>query len=76
MSDPGPDAATAELQSLKPIEGADRPLRHRLGVRGELILAALPTGIILAVLFFLEVLSSQRVLFASLASSATRSASR
>src|SRR5690606_31243794 len=52
------------------IRGAERPVRCRLTIRGEMLLAALPTAIVLGVLLFLEVLSNQRVLFASLASSA------
>ncbi|MEO8287053.1 MAG: HPP family protein [Chloroflexota bacterium] len=39
-------------------------------MRGELTLALLPTGTILGMLFLLEALSQQRILFASLASSA------
>jgi CBS-domain-containing membrane protein len=56
--------------SLKPIEGAQRSLRKRLSLRGELLLATAPTVIILSVLAFVEVLTRQRLLFASLASSA------
>lgn len=56
--------------SLKPIEGANRSLRRRLTLKGEFALAFAPTTIILAVLALVEVLSQQRLLFASLASSA------
>lgn len=56
--------------SLKPIEGARRSLRRRLDLKGELILALLPTAIVLTVLGLVEVLSQQRLLFASLSSSA------
>ncbi|MBD2054517.1 HPP family protein [Oculatella sp. FACHB-28] len=56
--------------SLKPIEGANRSLRSRLSLQGEFALALAPTVVILAVLAFVEVLSRQRLLFASLASSA------
>ncbi|HEY9604788.1 MAG TPA: HPP family protein [Allocoleopsis sp.] len=56
--------------SLKPIEGARRSLRRRLDLKGELILALLPTAIVLTVMGLVEVLSRQRLLFASLASSA------
>lgn len=59
-----------ERESLKPIEGADRALRKRLDLRGELTLALLPTLTVLVVLGFVEILSQQRLLFASLASSA------
>lgn len=44
--------------------------RRRAGVGGQLAMALLPTGTILIVLFLLERLGGQRVLFASLASSA------
>ncbi|MFB2938853.1 HPP family protein [Aerosakkonemataceae cyanobacterium BLCC-F154] len=56
--------------SLKPIKGAKRALRRRLHLKGELVLAFLPTATILIVLGFVEVLSKQRLLFASLAASA------
>ncbi len=56
--------------SLKPIEGANRSLRRRLNLKGELALATAPTVLILAVLALVEVLSRQRLLFASFASSA------
>lgn len=59
-----------EKESLKPVEGANRSLRRRLSLKGELALAALPTATVLLVLFMVEVLSEQRLLFASLASSA------
>ncbi|MBD0346628.1 MAG: HPP family protein [Coleofasciculus sp. Co-bin14] len=57
-------------ESLKPIQGARRSLRRRLDVRGELVLALLPTVIMLTVLAMVEVLSRQCLLLASLASSA------
>ncbi|MBK4736591.1 HPP family protein [Noviherbaspirillum pedocola] len=44
--------------------------RRRLGLRAELLLALLPTATVLLVLALVEALSSQRLLFASLASSA------
>ncbi len=56
--------------SLKPVEGAKRSLRSRLSLQGEFVLALLPTVIVLAVFALVEVLSKQRLLFASLASSA------
>lgn len=56
--------------SLKPLKGANRSLRARLNWRGELALAFAPTVTILGVMAFVEVLSRQRLLFASLASSA------
>lgn len=58
------------MASLKPIEGANRKLRRRLTLKGEFMLALLPTVTVLAVLAFVEALSEQRLLFASLASSA------
>ena len=59
-----------ELESLRPIEGAARHDRRRLTRGQELALALLPTAVVLIVLAFVEVLSRQRLLFASLASSA------
>jgi CBS-domain-containing membrane protein len=59
-----------ELQSLKPMEGAARPARRHLGIKSELLLALLPTATVLLVLGLVEVLTRQRLLFASLASSA------
>ena len=56
--------------SLKPIEGANRSLRKRLTLRQEYVLALLPTATILAIFALVEVLTQQRLLFASLASSA------
>jgi CBS-domain-containing membrane protein len=59
-----------DRESLKPIQGANRSLRRRLTLKGEFTLALGPTAIVLAVLALVEVLSEQRLLFASLASSA------
>ena len=59
-----------EKESLEPVAGAAVPARRRLSLRGELALAAFPTATVLLVLFLVEVLSEQRLLFASLASSA------
>jgi len=59
-----------ERESLKPVEGANRALRRRLTLKGELLLALLPTATVLVVLALVEALSRQRLLFASLASSA------
>lgn len=59
-----------ERTSLKPIKGANRALRRRLTLQGEFALALAPTVIILGVLALVEALSRQRLLFASLASSA------
>lgn len=61
---------SGQRDSLQPIEGADRSLRRRLTLRQEFALALLPTATILAIFAFVEVLTSQRLLFASLASSA------
>lgn len=44
--------------------------RERIGLKGELTLALLPTLTVLLVLALVEVLNNQRLLFASLASSA------
>ncbi|MBD2626104.1 HPP family protein [Trichormus variabilis] len=56
--------------SLKPLEGANRTLRRRLDLKGEIALATAPTVTILLVMGFVEALTQQRLLFASLASSA------
>lgn len=58
------------LESLKPVRGAERPLRRNISWKGELALVLLPTAVILAVLGLVEALTHQRLLFASLASSA------
>lgn len=49
---------------------SELPRRRRLGFRKEVLLALLPTATALLVLGFVEILSNQRLLFASLASSA------
>lgn len=59
-----------ERESLKPIEGAARSGRARLPLKAELLLAIAPTATVLIVFGLVEVLSNQRLLFASLASSA------
>ena len=60
----------ANLQSLEPTHPSQRRLRKRLTLRGELLLAMLPTLTVLGVLATVEVVTEQRLLFASLASSA------
>lgn len=62
--------AEEKRESLKPIEGAERSLRKRLDLKEEFMLALLPALTILAVFALIEVFSRQRLLFASLASSA------
>ncbi len=57
-------------ESLQPIQGAKRTLRHRLGLKREFVLALAPTAIVLLVFATVEDLTDQRLLFASLASSA------
>jgi CBS-domain-containing membrane protein len=64
-ADAAPNATTAS-----PIRNAPREVRRRLGWRGELALAALPTVTVLVVLLLVETLARQRLLYASLASSA------
>ncbi len=56
--------------SLKLIEDTNRSLRQRLSLKEELLLATAPTLTILSLMALVEVLSRQRLLFASLASSA------
>ncbi len=58
------------MESLEPGGGRNRALRRRLNLKGELLLAMLPTVTVLLVLLAVETLSRQRLLFASLASSA------
>ena len=55
---------------LKSTQSSRHSIRNRLGLKGEFALAAAPTTTILIVMAFVEVLSRQRLLFASLASSA------
>lgn len=57
-------------ESLEPVEGANRALRRRLTLKDEFLLALGPTVTVLGVLALVEALSRQRLLFASLASSA------
>jgi CBS-domain-containing membrane protein len=60
------------MDSLKPIgtnETQTAP-RRRLSLRDEFMLAMLPTFVVLAVFLLVEFVSNQRLLFASLASSA------
>ncbi|WP_066382246.1 MULTISPECIES: HPP family protein [unclassified Anabaena] len=59
-----------QRSSLQPIQGANRRIRRRLDIKGEIALVAAPTVIVLIVLSLIEALSQQRLLFASLASSA------
>jgi CBS-domain-containing membrane protein len=59
-----------ELESVKTKQPIRRSFRQRFTVRDELVLALLPTFVILLVFFLVEILSEQRFLFASLASSA------
>ena len=56
--------------SLEPGSAAARARRRRLTLRGEFTLALLPTATVLVVLAVVEALTQQRLLFASLASSA------
>lgn len=57
-------------QTLKPIQRNRWGIRRRLGLKEELLLALLPTAIVLGALLLVEVLADQRLLFTSLASSA------
>ncbi|GJG86508.1 hypothetical protein tb265_16890 [Gemmatimonadetes bacterium T265] len=65
-----PDARPANATTATPVRDAPYTARRRLGLRGELALAALPTATVLLVLAFVEAVARQRLLFASLASSA------
>lgn len=55
---------------MEPIKGGKRLARQRLRLRDEFLLAFLPTLTVLAVLLFVETLTRQRFLFATLAASA------
>jgi CBS-domain-containing membrane protein len=58
-------------ETLEPIkEEAEQKFRRRLNLKGEFALALMPTLTVLAVLVLVEIFSRQRLLFASLASSA------
>lgn len=61
---------TTTKQPAEKLHSTPASVRHRFGLGAELALAALPTATVLAVLAFVQVLTSQRLLFASLASSA------
>jgi hypothetical protein len=65
----GADAAPNEMTG-RAVRDAPHEARRRLGWRGELALVALPTVTVLVVLALVEALARQRLLFASLASSA------
>lgn len=57
--EPGPQA---------PVEAGNR--RKHIGLKGELLLAVLPTAMVLVVMLVLEMAADRQVIFASLASSA------
>lgn len=61
---------TAGTTTTEPLGAPRYAVRQRLGIKGELLLALLPTLIVLLVMALVEALSTQRLLFASLASSA------
>ena len=62
---------SAGRETLKPLQkGRPASTCHRLPLADELSLALLPTATVLIVLVLLETFSHQRILFASLASSA------
>ena len=67
--------ATGGSQHHKPAaeamaEGIRPPYRRHLGLKGELLLALLPSATVMVAFAIIEALSNQRLLFASLASSA------
>lgn len=62
-------AGARERGAAEPLESA-RPTRAKLGLKGELALALLPTLTVLAMLALVEAFSHHRLLFTSLASSA------
>ncbi len=57
-------------ESLQPSETKLLRMRRRLGLKEEFLLAAAPTVVVMTVFALVEVLTEQRLLFASLASSA------
>ena len=61
---------TTDQRPLESVKTVRRSLRKRLTLKDEFILALFPTVTVLLVLLFVEAVSRQRVLFASLASSA------
>lgn len=75
MNDQAPESpqgagSDGEAGAVEPPRESLRSTRRHLGLKDELLLALLPTLTILLVLALVEVLSRQRLLFASLASSA------
>ncbi|HYO75152.1 MAG TPA: hypothetical protein VE010_01715 [Thermoanaerobaculia bacterium] len=69
MGDEHPARASLATVS-QPGTAAARSIRKRLRLRDELLLAFVPTATVLIVFAAVEALSNQRLLFASLASSA------
>jgi CBS-domain-containing membrane protein len=65
-----PRGLRGRLGTLEPLAAAARRRRERLDLRDEFILALLPTTTVLIVLLLVETVARQRLLFASLASSA------
>ena len=59
-----------EIETTNPIGDKPGQIRRRFGTREELILALLPTSIVLIVFGVVQAWSKQELLFASLASSA------
>ncbi len=59
-----------EIETTEPIADKAETIRRRFGKREELVLALLPTTIVLLVFGFVQAWSKQELLFASLASSA------
>ncbi len=63
--------ANAPRETLEPIKEEEaQSFRRRMSLKGEFALALMPTATIIAVLVLVEIFSRQRLLFASLASSA------
>ena len=60
----------APLETTEPLDDKPTAIRRRFGTREELILALLPTTIVLIVFGAVQAWSKQELLFASLASSA------
>ena len=61
---------SSDNRTTQPVADKDETVRRHLGTREELILALLPTTIVLLVFGLVQAWSKQQLLFASLASSA------
>ena len=63
-------SANRTSESLRPLDGRENAAREQLDWKSEFTLALLPTLTVLGVFALVEALSSQRLLFVSLAATA------